>query len=160
MVPILLFIKTCHDSCILYDDFKIAKRKQDFKIGKLDGAAFIMLLIFIVFVLAFIKSIRFFRKHRKANDLNAIYRKRDSVAAENFFTRIFKFKNRTKTESIHLDNDLKANITLEQLDSYGPLSMDDKNEIFPQPASQLNILDRMKYIGEKLEAFIEDKVTR
>jgi hypothetical protein len=143
------------------------KRKQDFKIGRLDGAAFIMGIIFFVFVAAFFKSITYFRKHRKSNDLDAIYRKRGSVATENFFSRIFNLKNRTKTEAIQLNQDLKPNIALEEINTFdmSPLSMDDinyeeKNEIFPKRISQLNILDKMKYFGEKLELFIEDKFTR
>ena len=124
-------------------------------------------IIFFVFLTAFFKSITYFRKHRKSNDLDAIYRKRGSVATENFFSRIFNFKNRTKTEAIQLKQNMNANIALEQIDTFGlgPLSMDDinyeeKNEIFPKRISQINILDKMKYFGEKLELFIEDKFTR
>jgi hypothetical protein len=163
--------KACHDSCQLYDEFKVAKRQQHFKIGPLDGPAFIMALIFGLFVLIFLKIVTFFRKkHRKSKEMDPFYtKKRNSLTSgRNFFRKFFSFSNRAKTEVIN--QDLRTNIAMEQIDpmdAYGmnPLSMDDinyeeKNVIFPKSISRLNILDKMKYFGEKLESFIEDKFTR
>jgi hypothetical protein len=130
-----------------------------------------MALIFGLFVLIFLKIVTFFRKkHRKSKEMDPFYtKKRNSLTSgRNFFKKFFSFSNRAKTEVIN--QDLRTNIAMEQIDpmdAYGmnPLSMDDinyeeKNVIFPKSISRLNILDKMKYFGEKLESFIEDKFTR
>ena len=132
-----------------------------FKIGDLDGVSVIMTAFFVVFLVSFCQAIHVFRcirnkccKKRAASSLNCVvYGKAGNSSA---LTPV-------KDLPPHVDEPDMISPDANNFDT-SPLSHENINLVkkknLKRRISQLNFLDQMKYFGEKLEKFIEQKFTK
>lgn len=127
----------------MYDDLKIYK-KEIFKIGDLDGAAVIMALIWVLFVVVFIKSISFFKNFR-AKDLSL------NINGSKYGNNQTPIKEKNE----EMDNNL---ISPDQNDLTISPYPDTKISYLKQKT--ISILDKMEYVGDMLEQFIEERFTK
>ena len=127
----------------MYDDLKI-HNKEIFKIGDLDGASVIMAILWLLFLIVFFKSISFF-KNLRANDLSL------NISGNKYGNNQTPIKNKNED----MDNNL---ISPDQNDLTISPYPDSKANYLKQKT--FSILDKMEYVGDMLERFIEERFTK
>ena len=146
-------------------------RKREFKIGKIDGVSFIMVILYIIFAIFFANTIsRLNRSSKKvANTNGTIIHNRNKERESGFLFRWMKLcsLDQAKPEKLeHADTgESLAQETLPNDEEMSPASTGDmtkrrKRDYIARRIKELGFLDKMRYFGEKLERFIEDKFTR
>lgn len=185
------FLKACKDSCEIYEEFQV-KQKQIFKIGQLHGASVIMVILFAIFLVLFLRlaCLSFRHEKRKASKkLGSDDQSKRPIECR-IIQRLFRCcglcrRSKRTHEASNIDSPdsrpedhrslfdkcllrigIKKNISQRLPQEDSPF---DGNS--PQPPStdetaatkadmrlsELNLLDKMRYVGEKLESFIEDR---
>ena len=162
--------KACQSSCEIHDEF-IVHRKREFKIGKIDGVSFIMVILYIIFAIFFANTIsRLNRSSKKiANTNGTIIHNRNKERESGFLFRWMKLcsLDQAKPEKLeHADTGESLAQENSPIDeemspaSTGDMNKRRKRDYIARRIKELGFLDKMRYFGEKLERFIEDKFTR
>lgn len=112
-------------------------------IGDLDGVSLIMFILFVLFMVPFLKSISLFSYLR-----DAICKKEKSGLNCNIY--------KGQTQSSGANGELENNL----LPHMSPMSHEDYDTSVKNRKSQMNVFDRMTYVGDLLEKFIEKKFTQ
>jgi hypothetical protein len=132
----------------LYDELKIPK-KQVFLIGDIDGVSLIMTLLFVLFVIPFLKSISLFSYVRRS-----VFGRKKNKKGKSGLCTIYKDQLETRASN---NGECATGNTL--LPSMSPIS-EDYHSTVKNRNNQTSVFDRMTYVGDLLEKFIEKKFTQ
>ncbi len=176
--------KACSSSCEIYEEFLI-KRKVHFMIGnKIDGSGFIMSIFFVIFLISFLKTLSILSE-RKKQKLNLLLKNRKSEQSivQKCLSSLYyiiccgfiSFKCCSKKNKYSIQG-INNNNTNENLLSDVKQSENSLKNSCSTSSSQtrsrnncltartviehINILDRMRQVGEKLEQFIQNRFRR
>ncbi len=120
-------------------------------IGELDGASVIMAIIWLLFLIPFLKSVSLF------SNIRARFWKKKSTGLN-----CHVYANQSQTpKAQNATEDLENNlIASDQADfTLSPLSVEEY-ELTKRRRKRVHFLDKMKYVGGLLEKFIEENFTR
>ena len=167
--------KACKSSCEINPSFMLRSKKV-FKVGRMDGVVFIMILLFILFLIVFFFSLFFFGAGNGKDTKRPLNKNRRQAKSQRLFLlNCFKYltvclpsKMMRRKETLRANGTGQTFADSPTLSDTMPTSSPSaecdptsthirKRDLIRKQLRQLNFLDRMRFVGEKLERLIEIK---
>ncbi|RNA26124.1 Niemann-Pick C1, partial [Brachionus plicatilis] len=146
----------CQASCEIHDEFLIKPRAQ-FKVGKVDGAAFIMSFMFVFFLAFFVRYLYVKHIRPKTSGLGS----NSSTSSSIDSTENPTFDQKKAKKCAPLDylcgRERKNSLLTETDEASEPSRRSRYKKRLKSGLQKVNLLDKMLQFGDKLERWIELK---